>query len=73
VEKLHNEKFHDMFSSPTIVWVIKSERMITCGACIVYGKGEVCTGLRRKNLRERDHWGDLVVDGRILLMRIFRK
>jgi hypothetical protein len=25
------------------------------------------------NLRERDHWGDPVVDGRIILRRIFRK
>jgi hypothetical protein len=26
-----------------------------------------------RNLRERDHWGDLGVDGRIILRRIFRK
>jgi len=25
------------------------------------------------NLRERDHWGDTGVDGRIILRRIFRK
>jgi hypothetical protein len=25
------------------------------------------------NLRERDHWGDLDVDGRIILRWIFRK
>jgi hypothetical protein len=25
------------------------------------------------NLRERDHWGDPGVDGRIILRRIFRK
>jgi len=25
------------------------------------------------NLRERDHWGDPEVDGRIILRRIFRK
>ena len=25
------------------------------------------------NLRERDHWGDPDVDGRIILRRIFRK
>jgi hypothetical protein len=26
-----------------------------------------------KNLRERDHWGDHGIDGRIILRRIFRK
>jgi hypothetical protein len=29
-------------------------------------KGEVCTGFWWGNLRERDHWGDLEVDGRNL-------
>jgi len=28
---------------------------------------------RQGNLRERDHWGDPDVDGRIILRRIFRK
>jgi len=35
--------------------------------------GEVCTGFWWGNLRERDHWGDLGVDGRIILRWIFRK
>jgi hypothetical protein len=26
-----------------------------------------------ENLRERDHWGDSGIDGRIILRRIFRK
>jgi hypothetical protein len=25
--KLHNKELHDLFSSPTIVWVIKSRKM----------------------------------------------
>jgi len=29
--------------------------------------GEACTGFWWGNLRERDHWGDLGVDGRIIL------
>ena len=39
--------------------------------CRVWGRGEVCTGLG--NLRERGHWGDPDVDGRIILRLIFRK
>jgi hypothetical protein len=30
-------------------------------------------GVHRGNLGERDHWGDLSVDGRIILRQIFRK
>jgi hypothetical protein len=33
----------------------------------------VFTGLWWENLRERDHWEDPGVDGRIILKRIFRK
>jgi hypothetical protein len=39
----------------------------------VRGRGEVCTGFRWGNLRERDHLGDPDVDGRIILRWIFRK
>jgi hypothetical protein len=39
----------------------------------VWGRGEVCTGIWWENLRERDHWEDPGVDGRIILRRIFRK
>ena len=43
----------------------------TCGA--YGGRGEVCTGFWWGNLRERDHWEDPDVDGRIILRWIFRK
>ena len=39
----------------------------------VWGRVEVCTGFWWGNLRERDHWGDPDVDGRIILRWIFRK
>jgi hypothetical protein len=38
-----------------------------------WGRGEVCTGFCWRNLRERDHWGDPGIDGRIILRWIFRK
>jgi hypothetical protein len=37
------------------------------------GEGETYTGFWWENLRERDHWGDTSMDGRIILRRIFRK
>jgi len=36
------------------------------------GEGEVCTGFWWGNLRERDHWGDPDVDGKIILRWILR-
>ena len=32
----------------------------------------ICTGFWWGNLRERDHWGDPDVDGRIILRWLFR-
>ena len=39
----------------------------------VWGRGEGCTGFWWGNLRERDHWGDPDIDGRIILRWIFSK
>jgi hypothetical protein len=71
--KLHNEVLHDLYSSPTIVRVIKSRRMSWAGNVARMGRGEVCTRFWWGNLRERDQWGDPGVDGRIILRWIFRK
>jgi hypothetical protein len=48
----------------------KNEMGWACGA---YGRGEVCTGCWWGSLRERDHWGDPDVDGRIILRGILKK
>ena len=39
----------------------------------IWGRGEVCTGFQWGNPRERGHWGEPDVDGRIILRWIFRK
>jgi hypothetical protein len=43
-------------------------------ACGAYRGGERCAqGFGRGSLRERDHWGDPDIDGRIILRWILRK
>ena len=71
--KLHNEELNDLYSSPSIVRVIKSRRMRWAGHVARMGRGEVYIGFCWGNLRERDHLKDPGVDGRIILRRIFRK
>jgi hypothetical protein len=39
--RLHNEELYDLYSSPNIIRVIKSRRMMG-GACSTYGGGERC-------------------------------
>ena len=55
------------------VRVEKSRRMRWAGHVPRMRRGEVCTGFWWGNLKERDHWGDPDVDGRIILRWIFRK
>ena len=70
--KLHNEELTELYSSPNVVWVIKSRRMRWAGH-VARIEGEVCPSFWWGNLREIDHWGDQDVDGRIILRWIFRK
>jgi hypothetical protein len=64
--KLHNEELHDLYSSPTIAWLIKS-RMRWAGHVAYMGEGRGIYKVLVGNLRERNHWGDPGVDGRIIL------
>jgi hypothetical protein len=42
--RLHNEEFHELYSSPTIVRVIKSRRIRWAGQLARVGREAVCTG-----------------------------
>ena len=53
----HNEELNDLYFSPNIVWVRR-------GGCIGSWWG---------NQREIDHWGDLGIDGWIILEWICRR
>jgi hypothetical protein len=73
LRKLHNEELTDLYSSPNIIWVIKSRRMRWAENVAHMGRVEVFTGFWWGNLRERDQLEDPSLDGRIILRWIFRK
>jgi hypothetical protein len=63
--KLHNEDLHDLYSSPTIVRVIKSRRMRWAGHVARMGEGDACTEFwwgntegKRPLGRPRRRWED---------------
>ena len=60
---LHNEELNDLYFLPNIVRVIKSRRMRWAGHVARMDEERVCMGSWWGNRRERDHWGDLGVDG----------
>ena len=71
--RLHNEELHDLYSSPNIVRVIKSRRLRWAGHVARMGEEKGCVGPWWGTRRERDHWGDLGVDGWIILGWISRR
>jgi hypothetical protein len=62
-----------LFQTSSIVQVIKSRRMRWAGHVARMRERGGVYGIWWGNLRERAHWGDLSVDGRIILRWIFRK
>jgi len=71
--RLHNEELNDLYALPNIVRVIKSRRMRWAGHVARMGKERGCIGSWWGNRRERDHWGDVGVDGWLILERISRR
>jgi len=71
--RLHKEELNDLYSSPNIVRVIKSRRMRWAGQWHVWVRRGGSIGSWWGNRREGDHWGDLGIDGLIILERISRR
>jgi len=71
--RLHNEELNDIYSSPNIVQVIKSRGMRWVGHVARMGEERGCTSSWWENRREGDHWGDLGVDGWIILGWLSRR
>jgi len=71
--RLHNEELNYLYSSCNIVREIKSRRMRWAGHVACMGEERGCIGSWWGNRRERDHWGDLGLDGWIILGWISRR
>ena len=71
--RLHNEELNDLYSSPNILRVIKSRRMRWAGHVARIGEERGCIGSCWGNRRERDHWGDLGLNGWVILGWISRR
>jgi len=65
--RLHNEEVNDLYSSPNIVRVIKWRKMRWAGHVACMGEERGCVESWWGNWGEGDHWGDLGVDGWIIL------
>jgi hypothetical protein len=63
--KLRNEELNDLYSSPNIVRVIKSRRMVWAGHAAPMGERRGIYRVLVGKLRERDHLEDPSLDGRI--------
>jgi hypothetical protein len=65
--KLHKEELNDSYPSPKILRVIKSSRMRWTRHIARMRQGEACIWFWWGNLREKNHWEDPGIDGRIIL------
>jgi hypothetical protein len=65
--KLHNEELNDLYCSTKYCAGDKMWKNETGWACGTYGGRERCAqGVGGGNQRERDHWGDQDVEGKVL-------
>ena len=71
--RLHNADLNDFYSSPNIVRVIKSRRMRWAGHVVRMGEEWEFYRVLVGKPEGRRHWGDLGVDGLIILERISRR
>ena len=71
--RLHKQELNDLYSSPNIMWVIKSRRMGWAGNVARIGEERGVYRVLVGKPEGRNHWGDLGVDGWIILGWISRR
>jgi hypothetical protein len=67
--KLHKEEFHNFYSSPSIIRVIKLSRLRPAVHVAHNGGGRILC----KNKKEINHYGDLDVGTRIIIIMAVEK
>ena len=72
-KRLHNEELNDLYSSPNIVQVIKWRRMRWAGHVAHMGEERGVYRFLVGKPEGRNHWGDLGIDGWIILGWISRR
>jgi hypothetical protein len=61
--KLQNKELHDLYSSPNIIWVVKSRRMRWARYMAHMGEKKMYTGVWLEILKELKYLEDLCIDG----------
>jgi hypothetical protein len=70
--KLHKEKLHNSYSSPSVIRVINSRRMRWAGHVARMGRKGMNRGYWWESQKKRDHWEDLDVGGWTILKWILQ-
>jgi hypothetical protein len=71
--KLHNEELHNLYSSPSIIRMIKSRRMRWAVHVARIGRRGIRIGYCWEIQKERDHWEDQDVGGWTILKLILER
>jgi hypothetical protein len=71
--KLHMDKLNNLYCLPNIMRVIKSRKVRWAGHVAHVGRREVYTRFWRRKLKERDHLEDLILEGSVIFICIFKK
>jgi hypothetical protein len=66
-KRLHNEELHNLYSSPSIIRIIKSRRMRWAEHVARMGRRKIHIGYWWESQKERDHWEDQDVSGWTIL------
>jgi hypothetical protein len=71
--KLHNEELHNLYSSPSIIRMMKSWRMRWAGHVARMGRSGMHVGDWWESQKERDHWEDQDVGGWTILKWVLER